>query len=403
VRFVARRDGFVSATEMCRGVGMQWGDFHRTARCACAITRVLKAERLAEEAQVVRKENAGMDDPETWIHPHLSIYLAVWCDPGAEGAVVDTVVRLMKGEVTTEESQTLARDIRECMRQVDGDIAAADVPAPSPSPTPASELVLVSTPEPQIARKRLTEKERRAHLSPIGHLIPQYFPPELLMLEGAYIGLLGIETAHGTVRYVLKFGEAAVLAARFDSHTSSAPSWIPLWIAVTKGTAWTRNSMEKKIKEAVDVVSKLHEGVSVTNLNTKSEEWWLPERALCDMVRDIVARASAKLGPGVVICSRVDETFEGQRALPEHAQVDSEGARVPDHVTQAFRTAASASPNKFTNTTPRHEVLVACEETKQERQATERARMNFIQNLLEKGLSMEDVQCAVAMSQTAPE
>lgn len=74
------RDGFMSATAMCRAAGKLWGDYHRLASTQAFIAE-LSADMGIPISELIQQVKGGDAAQGTWVHPHVATHLAQWLSP----------------------------------------------------------------------------------------------------------------------------------------------------------------------------------------------------------------------------------------------------------------------------------------------------------------------------------
>jgi hypothetical protein len=68
-----------------------------------------QSPRSNPRVELIREHRGGGNgERHTWVHPHVAPDLAAWCSPTFRAAVSSLVFRYMSGQVTTEESRTVA-------------------------------------------------------------------------------------------------------------------------------------------------------------------------------------------------------------------------------------------------------------------------------------------------------
>ena len=96
---------------MCKAAGKLWPDFNRLGNTQ-AFLSTLATVMGFPMTDLIHSKQGGLTQG-TWVHPQVAIKLAAWCSPAFEVAVTDLVFRYCKGEVTTEESQNVAHNLRD--------------------------------------------------------------------------------------------------------------------------------------------------------------------------------------------------------------------------------------------------------------------------------------------------
>jgi len=98
-------DGYLDATAMCKSVGKLFADYKRLKSTkeylnAFSSDMGIPISDIIQAVKGVRKGNTPQEQG-TWIHPHASIHLAIWCSPSFAVMVTKWVFELLtKGSVT---------------------------------------------------------------------------------------------------------------------------------------------------------------------------------------------------------------------------------------------------------------------------------------------------------------
>lgn len=127
------RDGFINATRLCESVGKEWNNFPKNQSGRVFITSLHKSMKDSSSDKPTSHGFTTSSTPDgdlsdldltgiveevrtqhgrgTYVCPKLAIKLVAWLNPMFEVEMADLVERYMKGQITTEESAAVAKDV----------------------------------------------------------------------------------------------------------------------------------------------------------------------------------------------------------------------------------------------------------------------------------------------------
>lgn len=110
---IRREDGFVNATKMCKAGNKRWNDYLELVSVKeyieLLISKICGLESQSTSDSVIKSKPGRYGG--TWVHPLIAINLAQWISSEFAIEVASLVLRYNTGQVTTEESQTAARQL----------------------------------------------------------------------------------------------------------------------------------------------------------------------------------------------------------------------------------------------------------------------------------------------------
>lgn len=112
-------DGYLDATAMCKATKKRLNDYCRLKStqeyiAALSSDTGIPASNIIQVVKGVQKGKTAQDQG-TWIHPHASIHLAIWCSPNFAVMVTKWVFELLtKGSVSLKFEPT--QEMAECVK-----------------------------------------------------------------------------------------------------------------------------------------------------------------------------------------------------------------------------------------------------------------------------------------------
>lgn len=103
-----RPDGYVNATRMCQSAGKRLHHWLRLEGTQSLLKSMERSARIRADLLVQQVTEGPNEQRGTWVHPHVAVQLASWCNSDFAAAVSDVVFRYTTGQMTTEESQAVA-------------------------------------------------------------------------------------------------------------------------------------------------------------------------------------------------------------------------------------------------------------------------------------------------------
>jgi hypothetical protein len=103
-----RKDGYVNATRMCQSAGKRWNHYASNAGTQSLIASFERSTGIPANLLVQTITDGPNEHRGTWVHPHIAIHLASWCDADFAAVVCSVVFRYATGQITTEESKSVA-------------------------------------------------------------------------------------------------------------------------------------------------------------------------------------------------------------------------------------------------------------------------------------------------------
>lgn len=96
------RDGYVSATAMCKAAGKAWADYNRLATTKAFVDE-LSSEVGIPIPELIQSLSGGHPHLQgTWVHPYVAIHLAQWLSPKFAVRVSQWVYEWMSGRPPEE-------------------------------------------------------------------------------------------------------------------------------------------------------------------------------------------------------------------------------------------------------------------------------------------------------------
>lgn len=93
------KDGYVSATAMCKAAGRAWADYNRLGS-SIAFQNALSADMGIPISELVQSVKGGSPNLQgTWVHPQVAIHLAQWLSPEFAVKVTKWVFDWMSGKI----------------------------------------------------------------------------------------------------------------------------------------------------------------------------------------------------------------------------------------------------------------------------------------------------------------
>ncbi len=111
------QDGYVNATKMCKDSGKEWKGYYRLNKTQDFLKVLSRSVKISTDLLIRTVSSGKNENRGTFIHPRVAINLAQWISPEFDVAVSELVDRYVNGEVTTEESQTVAETIAKTKRK----------------------------------------------------------------------------------------------------------------------------------------------------------------------------------------------------------------------------------------------------------------------------------------------
>ena len=126
---IRKSDGYVNATKMCKAYNKEWYDYYKIQTTKKYIEELSLSEPNIKGSALIKSIKGGNDknNQGTWIHGLLAIDLARWISPKFGVQVDKLVSRYLSGNVTTQESINVNKNLNENLIIID-DINKQDEP-----------------------------------------------------------------------------------------------------------------------------------------------------------------------------------------------------------------------------------------------------------------------------------
>ena len=112
---VRQSDGYFDGTLMCQSAGRKFPKYYTpdsaTTKKTTAFLERLSAKTRIGFVDLVQLQTGGNGQRHTWVHRKVAIHLAQWISPDFAIWVTDLVELFVTGQLTTEASQTAAREV----------------------------------------------------------------------------------------------------------------------------------------------------------------------------------------------------------------------------------------------------------------------------------------------------
>lgn len=118
-------DGYVNATKMCQSAGKLWANFYHLLGTKAFLEELSIALGIPVDKLII--STCGRYSG-TWVHPDVGIELAGWCSVKFKIQVTQLVRRYIKGDLTTEESQEVAKQVNRQIQSIAGSTVPTDLP-----------------------------------------------------------------------------------------------------------------------------------------------------------------------------------------------------------------------------------------------------------------------------------